>query len=102
MKEVCSRFDYMKEVEAYIHVLEEIIDAKSSDASKGMSDEALSILSSLYETKKSMTSLKESLTKHVKEDYHQKGKPKTGWFRSLIEKFKQKMGIKNEESKDDR
>jgi GTPase SAR1 family protein len=64
MKEVCSRFDYIKEIEACVKVLDEQIEITTSQASSLKStDEVSSKLASLKKTKQSMKILLDGLRK---------------------------------------
>jgi L-lactate utilization protein LutB len=64
MKGVCSRFDYEKEIQACINVLEEQIEQLMSDASNGDSN-VLQKLQSYKETKESMKKLRDNVQKHL-------------------------------------
>ena len=66
MQKVCSRFDYIKEVEASICVLDEQIDAATSDFSVSLSQTNGIRLDGLKDTRAKMVKLKNDLQKYLK------------------------------------
>ena len=65
IQKVCSRFDYIKEVDACIGVLDEQIDAATSDFSASLSHADGIRLDSLKNTRAKMEKLKDDLLKHL-------------------------------------
>lgn len=65
MQKVCSRFDYIKEIEACINVLDEQIDAATSDFSKTLNQNHATKLDGLQKTRAKMEKLKSDLVKHL-------------------------------------
>jgi len=70
MRQVCSRFDYMKEIDASINVLDEQIDAVTSDFGTQLDEANAKKLAGLKTVRAKMQKFKEDLIKYLK-----KGKP---------------------------
>jgi len=66
MRKVCSRFDYMKEIEACINVLDEQIEAATNDFSQSLSQDDCLKLDGLKKTRARMEKFKNGLIKHLK------------------------------------